>query len=562
MKKMFIAAMALATIVSCSKENEESKIAPAGDQTALITVSLKAAGEMTRADVGNYEDGLTEENAINNATFYFFDAAGKAYNVDTDNAVEVAEEVLFDAKDSKDDNIEKTSPVVLVIKQSKNTPPAKIVALLNVANPATYAGMTLNELCTSATQYATTVNQVDYFVMSNSVYKEGANAVYATEILPENIFTTSVPTGEVGSAYPATGETADANAVPVQIYVERVAAKVRVDVSANVNNNGAYPVLDAEGKAIDDTFVKVLGWDVTNAAVKSSLMKKYAETDLFTPVNNPTFFRSYWAETIASANPSHEFTFNALMEANKVGEYDYYHENTLTPTNAEGWYNDVKANEKATKASQLIVATQLVDAKGDAKEFGTWYGQTYTNVADLKSTMINNAAKKVFIKKSDTEYVGITSADVAYLPVDDQTSYYDVADYKGDRRYEVYVAPAENTTYYYPVYAANTTEPTMTAYKDDEIAAELKKIEPAMIWTSGYTYYYTIIDHFGNADGIVRNHIYDIDIKSFNGLGTPVYDPSKVITPEKPVGQDLYNMTAQINILSWALVSQEVDLGN
>lgn len=563
MKKLFFAAMALATVVSCSKNVDDVSGVTADGQTAFISVSLKAAGEMTRVQATNPESfqyGSETENTITNATFYFFDAAGNAYTVDTDNAVEVNTNDLA-LNEGTTSDVEAYSNVILVIKESQNTPPAKMVALINVEDPAAYANKTLAQLQTLAVNHSTEAG----FVMSNSVYEANGAEVVATEILPENIFTTPDPKGEVGDAYVAPE---NSGVKPVEIFVERVAAKVKVNVSNKIegvvnvpatDNTEAYtiyPVAD-----VKDTYVKVRGWDVTNAAVESNLIKDYATTNLFSPVNNAAFHRSYWATTIASANPTHGFTFNAIAKA--MGTEAYYNENTLSPSNAEGWFNE-NNNTNATKASQLIVAAQLVDSKGNAKEFARWYGKDYENGDALKANMINNAAKQIFVKTKQmqgegddaqevTVLTGITITDVDFYQVSDKTVYVDPATYAGDRRYEVRVKAFDNVTYY----KADGTAYETTA----EVTAILDKIEPAMIWAGGKTYYYTLINHYGDADGMVRNHIYDITISGFKGIGTPVYDPTQVIIPEIPVEQEAYHLTAQINVLSWALVSQNVELG-
>ena len=61
--------------------------------------------------------------------------------------------------------------------------------------------------------------------------------------------------------------------------------------------------------------------------------------------------------------------------------------------------------------------------------------------------------------------------------------------------------------------------------------------------------------------GVVRNHYYQLTIKKVQGLGTAVPDPTQVIVPEEPVDKDYY-IAAEINILDWKLVSQDVNLGN
>lgn len=570
MRKNVLWALMLAVgLVSCNNENEAPEVdVPTEGETTFLSVSLKAAGSMSRAESNpeSFEYGYEDENKVENATFYFFDANGDAYTVaDGTNAIVVTSKELTTNSNEPTENIEAYSKVILVLKGKTATPPAKMVALLNVATPNAYAMKSLIDLQAMTTKYKTT----NGFVMSNSVYKNELGEVVATQILPENIFTSPNPTGNEGAEYAPEGDLA--NIKPVQIYVERVAAKVRVKVGISegtVVKGGStlYPVEGAEG-----TYVKVLGWEVTNAAKTSNLLKDYADTDLFNPVNNPAFFRSYWATTTSTANPTHKLTFNYFFaddsEANKVGDEEYYHENTLSPTNEVGkWFNDLTL-AGATKASQLVVAAQLVDAEGKAKEFAKWYGTDYENGNALKAAMINNAAKQIFVKDeenstdAETKYKSIGVGDVVFYQIPYTTSYdSNSEDETKNRRYEVRVKADASKTYYY-VDADGKVVAYDNAKENETVTDILATIEPAMIWTSGYTYYYTIIDHFGDADGIVRNHIYDININKFKGLGTPVYDPKEIIVPETPITQEFYHLTAQINVLSWALVSQEVELG-
>ncbi len=108
-----------------------------------------------------------------------------------------------------------------------------------------------------------------------------------------------------------------------------------------------------------------------------------------------------------------------------------------------------------------------------------------------------------------------------------------------------------------------------TAYANlDDVNDVLANMPGARVWSSGQAYYYTDIKHlndFPGVDdtdgkyGIVRNHIYDIAINSVSGLGTPVLDPEEVIVPQKPTNDETY-LGARINILSWRVVKQNIDL--
>ena len=557
MKKLFIAAMALATIVSCSKDGIEGPATPTtGSEIAKLAVSLQTT--TTRASYTNGED---DESEVNSIDFYLF-ADGAAYNgADGDNRVSVDMKTLDNWTLNADgNNITKTSDIILVIAKEKNTVPTHIVAVINAT--ADYKGRSLAELQRAVAEDLQTELG---FVMSNSVYdsETEAGVVVATEIKAENIFVDTESSDEAGDAY-----TGKVEVEPIQIYVERVAAKVQVSVSSDaVADNGFIPVKikneDGSTTVSTDTFVKVLGWEITNAASTSYLLKSYdAEKPYFSELNVPTAYRSHWATTYEQ-EVAHNLTFDDIIEqdvALQLNQASYYHENTLTPVNAEGWYNDVVSAAPATQSPQLIVAAQLVDAQGNPKEFGTWYGHTYEDVDELKAAMINNAAKQIFVVEStsDTEtvYRSIGVKDVDFYQVDASTSYY--ADgWNGDYRHEVRVKAKDGEKYF---------DAEGKAMEVKDVNAILAKTEPAMIWTSGYTYYYTLIKHYmaGNTQlyGMVRNHVYDVNITGVTGFGTPVYEPEQVIVPEPPKKQDGFSLAAEIKVLSWAVVDNNVELGN
>ena len=86
-----------------------------------------------------------------------------------------------------------------------------------------------------------------------------------------------------------------------------------------------------------------------------------------------------------------------------------------------------------------------------------------------------------------------------------------------------------------------------------------------MVYNDGMTYYWLDIKHLGNTGstaeyGIVRNHVYKVNITDIKGFGTPIYDPEQdFITPEKPEDIVTY-VSAQINILSWRVVDGNYNL--
>ena len=74
-----------------------------------------------------------------------------------------------------------------------------------------------------------------------------------------------------------------------------------------------------------------------------------------------------------------------------------------------------------------------------------------------------------------------------------------------------------------------------TAIKDvaTEIDCKLANeeiVDRALVWNSGMTYYYNEIKHLNDFNGVVRNHIYAINVTKIAGLGTPVYNPCLLYT--------------------------------
>lgn len=140
----------------------------------------------------------------------------------------------------------------------------------------------------------------------------------------------------------------------------------------------------------------------------------------------------------------------------------------------------------------------------------------------------------------------------------------DVFEAENDERYLSYLKltkEAESKEFY----ADSKGETKLTKDKVNEILCDMPG---ARIWHDGQTYYYTDIRHLGqdlnNAGygyyGVVRNHIYNISIQSVTGLGTPVLNPDEDIIPQHPQDdKDIY-VAAQVNILSWRIVNNDIDL--
>ena len=79
----------------------------------------KSSDDITRVEGGVYEDGTADEQAVSEATFYFFDAAGNAFNINANgNYYNVA---VADNGGTEAPNIESmTDPVIVVEKHAES----------------------------------------------------------------------------------------------------------------------------------------------------------------------------------------------------------------------------------------------------------------------------------------------------------------------------------------------------------------------------------------------------------------------------------------------------------
>lgn len=570
--KLFLAAMAAVAVIGCQKETG-APVHEADGTASFMKVDLRAAGSLTKAaEPGTFEYGSEVENKVSSVTFYFFDADGNKFVVqNAENYMSGNVDTWTTKEGTQVDNVEKISGLVLVIKQHQSGAiPAKMVAVLNAPDKMKKS---YNNLTALSEDILTSVRNGNDFIMSNSVYSDGTNVVNYTTITEDNLFDANVGVGEPGYNAPGTiipesdPSYSFASTNPVKIYVERVAAKVRL---AN-DPETLIPVKDDKGNVLKDSkdtpvFVRIEGWDVTNNLAKSTLLKQisatYTDAEVNFKWNDAANFRSYWANKVeTTGDPLHNLTLAALNNTDRV---KYYHENTA-PYDKDGNNVDVNTNGNwdtpattGNQAPQLLIAATLVNESGAAIDLAKWYDKYYTQAA-AKTAMVATVSHRIYVKvkaneegyeEGKTKYREITTADVDFKQKP-QTA--------GEKRYQVFATELEDVIYY----DANQNVinfGTEGLAEIDSAKHILESVEPAQIWNGGRTYYYTDINHFGSKKGMVRNHCYEIKITAINGFGTPVYDPNVIITPEKPVDSEAVNLSAEINILSWHLVKNDVVL--
>ena len=575
MKKYLFLAMALLGMASCTNEditNGNKPIHGGEIEESYIAINLSAS-DVTRAEGGIYVKGADAERAVKTAHFFFF-KDGEPFPVNiTNGAVTSPGDTInhlsasLSGSTSGMNNVSDIKDVVLLLSSYKGEYPNQIVAVLNW-NPEPTKAYSLSEL-EIAVNIATEYEGTDYFVMSNAVYAAGDKVMDATPLTLDNIKKSQ----------------ADAMAAPVKIYVERVAAKVTVTTAdgtnlINLNKplEDAYVVVGAP--VTKDVYAKLLGWELYNDNTQSYLLKQIDPSwdNTVTSVgfnwNDPAWYRSYWAASLARpTGDDNSFQMEyATVPAGFATKYGYAIGNnnevgTDYETDKSFTYIGENTNGK-DNGTKVILKAQLVDVDGNALEIASWYGNKYIGEESLRTAVANTLKYTLYYKESDDKFVGLTPEDLqcvaggtadAPAGVDANEVYFQLSTV-GQTKDWYKLVNGE----YKPV--ANDT--SNDAKSVTATNAYLKSIQPGILYKNGETFYYVDIKHLGAPNslaeyGVVRNHIYNIVINSIGGYGSPIYvGTSNLVTPGYPDTPDAEEtfVSAQINILSWRLVNQQVDI--
>ena len=570
--KLFPFACVALMMTACASDKDEiGGGTKPGSDPQYLAVNIVNVGATPTTRATDYENGTAEESAIKKVRFYFFNGDGSPYLIKNPGVTGVTgggdknwleASPADDTTSSKPSQTEKITQTVLVINGVQSAAPAAIVA---VVNPGTVEATTLqNEeggdvMRLSELRYSAVGRNfykkdadngaVSEFVMSNSVYVNAGEDVCAS--LVAGHVTTSAET---------------AKAKPVDIYVERVVAKVTADVDNNAFELGngtnweadKYGTKTAVGKSGDyDVYAVIEGWGLASengkAEIEKQVNKTWADGTLgFTPWTTADYHRCFWEKSVGfdaglGANPPVNPTFNQLNA--KMRDVLY----TL-PNTPESKVTDLKNND----LTKLAVAATLKykDASNN------WHNAEICRYNGVSILGIDNLKKQVALTFSQyytstdaTTYTQLSKDDINFKDPDATTQQYLVTPTLAD-------APA-GTKYY-----TKTTTGTTPTFTEVDKATVLGAIEAdkAEIRKDGRAYYYVPIKHLGNTGGIaeygiVRNHFYKITLSGIKGFGTPVYDPGKVVKPAVPTYQDTY-LAARVQVLQWRVVNQNASLGN
>lgn len=536
-KGLLLGMFACAALASCTNNDlveSDNGVSANGKNETFVKVNLSLANSSTsRALVEDAKAGETYEFSVKDVYFAFYSADGTFLGFDEKND--------WQPKEGTDGNVTASTTITL----KSDTKPFSVVAIVNA--PAEFKGKSLSELNSAVNNIDPANLQIDEsgtsasFVMTNSTYLNGQGTVINAVEISEGALTSDKEAVETTSG--------------INIFVERLASKVTV-----VNDPSLPDLSGIEGLTTGFKF-KINGWGLNGTNKSTYPLKKIDQTWSFGSIawNSPTNNRSYWAEdpNYNETTSTDNFNFISWNATNKLSAaHDYCLENTMD--------GSLLGMGKSIAYTHVLIAAQILKDNDEAVDLYR-YKTIYYEKGDFINLVLSTI-KGVFgyrIKDGD-KYRDLTDKDVI------------IANDK-----EVATVKLNDGVTLYKYNDGNGAWPaTVDEEKVSEVSIEdIKKMEEyygsATYFNGGRCYYYVPIKHFAElypaaidenteyttgAVGVVRNHWYNLTIKSISKIGEAVYDPEASIIPQDTPDKEWF-VSAKLNILGWQkMPNQDVNL--
>lgn len=563
-----------------------------GDGYVKVAINLPTTSGMSRVnDDDMLDDGLEKEYAVTNGIIAFFKTTASQSNPNPDTDATFVKAYDLGTLTQQDDQSDaQVSTRVTTTTEAPLVGTGEQLYALVILNPdedvvsvdATTGILKIGTtpLTSTSKLSALQAKLTDQNVSNYSGAKFlMTNAPLSTVAGNQDLTTATAKTLVPVTVY-ETKAAAEADKDPAKIYVERVVAKVTLSgftysnseytktaTVSTTNQNG-----DSESVYNGD-IIKLTGWilNVTNKSTKlvrdvtgfsswiaandNPQAQRFVGTNTIAMANSQSYYRIYWAvdgnydtidaddfTTYTNANQPGTDSWNANAEHDQSSSPLYCFENTMdfdqqlqnrtTSVLLKTEYR-VKFSDNDTPAARDFFICGTNPTKYPAEDISE--GNIKGIVSHVKET--------VSLVKDLNLQLNTNAAGGSYDSADDMQKLFKIGE------------------------STDLTEP--------QAEAIWNAIGTIKYYKGGVSYYYaTLIRHFDDSEtpwdasaptyalkhlgryGIVRNNWYDINITSISGPGDP-----EITTPsEDPDDQAEGYVRAEINVLSWAKRSQNVDL--
>lgn len=598
-------ALAMGALVGCSKDDDGTAKVTPDMTTAYANINIVMPNHAgTRAFVPddgtqtdpnysnngeNFEYGTADENKIGNILLVFYDAQG--------NVVGNSSDIDLSDKTHTGGSVATAySNIVKISLREGANMPASVMAYVNPYG-TTSQNDRIDQICklTRPTYYSE-----DGFLMNNSGYYDASgNYKLVSDIAANAIFTN--PNDKD-------------NHTAIDIYVERVAAKVKLKFNGTVSNRQVY---DNNGEPKYQLQFVPSGWTLTATAQNTMLLKNLnpKSADLNSALNGSWAIadhRTYWARSYGygedSAMPGNCAPANfpvvgtdnengyLLSYVTKNDSYKniptefaddnvaYVMENTMRGSRLS---NAEYLNPYACVTSAIVKGTYTVVGDTENKFSNGFYIRSYSKVIpnpdpNDPNTQITETVDAIYNEAELIEAM-LQGQNVIRLAADTEGNLnakvkldhmMKVTDFAGNEiknpanRVQLVVSDITGLEFYNGVSWVAVTETN----KDDVNKKLYAFAGQAKAYTDRQAFFYIPIKHnlLDNAEktlienpqtgdyGIVRNHAYQITINTIGGLATGIRGNEKLLPDPKDVTQ--YYINASMKVLAWHVMGQQVEL--
>lgn len=523
--------LACAAFSACTSDDVVDNGTKEFKDKAYMRVQIAMAGNSSsRGAGGEYEYGTGNEQKVNDVNFFFYDAAGKFVTA----GEAVTNPTITGNGTDKQYWEAETAPVISLKLEAGKPFPTQVVAYVNIGNSNTIdfgSDRTLakdGQKIAEATKFAPTA-----FVMTSSTYVDGNEVVQSTPVSSANFHETEAAAKN------------DPNIVT--IHVERLPAKVKVTTA----NAQITEIEDASGNMLK---FNVEGFALNGVNISSYLQKQvdvnWGTGDLKDWANwtSPNEFRCFWAKDM-NYDVKPGLAFYDYTDLAPTMDAKYCYENTMElPLTGNLFENATHVLVFGKYQIKFNGESQFQDLNNE--DFFMYAGTAY--LADDLKELWANAIKDVYKHIAENQYE--TASPDCYELVSDGTVDGVVLKLRTD--ITLYKKNGDNFEVLNPATKNN----------------ELKDVYTATGYHNGIGYFPVLIEHFGQTNdtaekkeydltselGVVRNHIYNLEIQKIENLAEGMFNPEVVIIPDSSV--KTYYLASKLRILSWKNVNQGVNL--
>jgi len=568
LSKYLVGTLACALMAACA--NEESPAVDNGMQeqegNSYMAVNLVMSTDAASRAItdGGFADGDENEGAVKvqESLFLFYDKDG---NFVASGRIMSDDEYLTlndPTSDTPEGNIEKTAIVAVGPTATK---PAQVLAILNCGTSPSLNSLPLSQALEETVENIS--GGKGDFLMTNSVYVSEGKIVTATQVTEANF---------------VESPTAAATTNAVDIYVERVAAKLEVKAKVNgTDNNKESGALTGDNFSLNletgtSMQVEIDGW-CANAVNTESYYVKKLNSDWLTnaPFTSWTgIYRTFWAldKNYTGDNTYTGLSYKSWNDAKEnTAASVYVHENTIDNSKGTDGYNyvNIEGGDEANVTTVLVAAhIEYKESGDDAWQSGDIFrynGVYYTKDA-MKQNIVSSGNYYWYYTSNNTEHWDALKVE-SDTEKGANVEFKSVTDDPDNVTVDVTITKPTIT-------GVNANDIKLVQGEGSEIEVQITEAQTALEkspytqnligYKGGACYYQIPIEHLSSSEGnefygVVRNHWYELTITDITDIGGAVFNPGAAL-PIIPGKEKNYYMSARLNILSWKVVKQEAVL--